>query len=198
MSRLSDFSRAHCHPERSERSPNLVVRIFVPAAVFVRFLASLGMTALILCSGASLVYAQEQSATSVSHQVREIFERSGKAVVKIHGVDEHSEISGTGFFVDPTGTLYTAYTVGGEAENFSIEFTGKTYPAKQIVADIRSGIAMLKLDAVRPALPICISQTLEVATPVVSLGYPLDPAETTGFGMIARFDRTCFGRFFST
>src|SRR6266513_2801877 len=198
MSRLSDFSRAHCHPERSERSPNLVVRIFVPVAAFVRFLASLGMTALILCSGASLVYAQEQSATSVSHQVREIFERSGKAVVKIHGVDEHSEISGTGFFIDPTGTLYTAYTVGGEAENFTIEFNGKKYPARQLLADIRSGTAMLKIDTVTPALTIGKSEELGVATPVVSIGYPLDLPETPNFGMVAGLDHKYLGRYFST
>src|SRR6266576_1938288 len=198
MSRLSDFSRAHCHPERGERSPNLVVRIFVPVAAFVRFLASLGMPAVILCSGASLVCAQEQSATSVSHQVREIFERSAKAVVKIHGVDEHSEISGTGFFIDPTGTLYTSYTVGGEAENFTIEFNGKKYPARQVLADIRSGTAMLKVEVASPALPIGKSEGLEVATPVVAVGYPLDLPETPNFGMVAGFDRKYLGRYFST
>jgi S1-C subfamily serine protease len=73
--------------------------------------------ALTFFSGGSLLFAQEQSATALSQQVREIFERAAKAVVKIHGVDEHSEICGTGFFIDPTGTLYTAYTVGGEAGN---------------------------------------------------------------------------------
>src|SRR6476661_609291 len=71
--------------------------------------------ALIFCSGGSLLLAQEQPATAISHQVKDIFQRAAKAVVKIHGVDEHSEICGTGFFIDPTGTLYTAYTVGGEA-----------------------------------------------------------------------------------
>src|ERR1041385_5898429 len=81
--------------------------------------------ALTFLSGGSLLVAQDQSATAISHQVKEIFERCSKAVVKIHGVDEHSEICGTGFFVDPTGTLYTAYTVGGEAGNFTIEFGGK-------------------------------------------------------------------------
>jgi hypothetical protein len=76
--------------------------------------------ALVFCSGAGLLFAQEQSASAtISHQVRELFERAAKAVVKIHGVDKHSEICGTGFFVDPTGTLYTAYTVGGEAGNFT-------------------------------------------------------------------------------
>jgi serine protease Do len=154
--------------------------------------------ALVLCSGAGLVFAQEQSATTISHQVREVFERAAKAIVKIHGVDEHSEICGTGFFVDPTGTLYTAYTVGGEAGRFTVEFDGKKYPARQLLADIRSGTALLKVDQTTPALAIGKSDELQVATPVVSIGYPLDLPKTPNFGMIAGFDRKCLGRYFST
>src|SRR5213592_4308854 len=150
------------------------------------------------CSGAGLLFAQEQSATTISHQVRDVFERAARAVVKIHGVDEHSEICGTGFFVDPTGTLYTAYTVGGEAGHFTVEFDGKKYPARQLLADIRSGTAMLKIDAATPALPIGKSEQLEVATPVVAIGFPLDLQETPNFGMIAGFDRNYLGRCFST
>src|SRR5258705_13769331 len=112
------------------------------------------VVAVVSCLSAVLLFAQEQSATAISHQVRELFEQAAKAVVKIHGVDEHSEICGTGFFIDPTGTLYTAYTVGGEAGNFTIEFGGKKYPARQLLADIRSGTAMLKIDAATPDLPI--------------------------------------------
>jgi serine protease Do len=154
--------------------------------------------ALALCSGAGLLFAQEQSATTISHQVRDVFERASKAIVKIHGVDEHSEICGTGFFVDPTGTLYTAYTVGGEAGRFTVEFDGKKYPARQLLADIRSGTAMLKVDENTPALAIGKSDELQVATPVVSIGYPLDLPKTPNFGMIAGFDRKCLGRYFST
>jgi S1-C subfamily serine protease len=175
--------------------------------------------ALIFCSGGSLLFAQEQSATAsrdqakqmferaiaqaesataISHQVKDVFERAAKAVVKIHGVDQHSPICGTGFFVDPTGTLYTAYTVGGEADNFTIEFGGKKYPARQLLADVRSGTAMLKIDAATPALPIGKSEQLEVATPVVAVGFPLDLQETPNFGMIAGFDHKYLGRYFST
>src|SRR5215510_8477537 len=154
--------------------------------------------ALAICSGAGLLFAQEQSATTISHQVRDVFERAAKAIVKIHGVDEHSEICGTGFFIDPTGTLYTAYTVGGEAGNFTVEFGGKRYPARQLLADIRSGTAMLKVDQTTPALAIGKSDELQVATPVVSIGYPLDLPKTPNFGMIAGFDRKCLGRYFST
>jgi serine protease Do len=142
--------------------------------------------------------ARAESATAVSHQIKDIFARAAKAVVKIHGVDEHSEICGTGFFIDPTGTLYTAYTVGGEAGNFTIEFGGKKYPARQLLADIRSGTAMLKIDQATPALPIGKCEQLEVATPVVSIGFPLDLPETPNFGMVAGFDRKYLGRYFST
>ena len=142
--------------------------------------------------------AQSEAATGISHCVQGIFARAAKAVVKIHGVDEHSEICGTGFFVDPAGTLYTAYTVGGEAGNFTIEFGGKKYPARQLLADIRSGTAILKIDHATPTLPIGKSEELDVATPVVAVGYPLDLPETPNFGMVAGFDRKYLGRYFST
>jgi len=151
--------------------------------------------ALVFCLGAGWLFAQDQSA---SQQVREIFSRAAKAVVKIHGVDEHSEICGTGFFVDPTGTIYTAYTVGGEAGNFTVEFGDKKIPARQLVADIRSGTAILKVDETTPALPVGKSEELELASPVMSIGYPLDLPKTPNFGMIAGFDRKCLGRYFST
>ena len=175
--------------------------------------------ALIFCLSAGCLFAEDQSAkttgekskemferamsraesaTAASQQIKDIFARAAKAVVKIHGVDEHSEICGTGFFIDPTGTLYTAYTVGGEAGNFTIEFGGKKYPARQLLADIRSGTAMLKIDEATPALPIGKSEQMEVATPVVSIGFPLDLPETPNFGMVAGFDRKYLGRYFST
>jgi len=180
MSRLSDFNRA---PEFRFRFR------FLP-------LFRLALT-LSFLPAISLVCAQEESATAIGH-VKEVFERAAKAVVKIHGVDEHCEISGTGFFIDPTGTLYTAYTVGGEAGNFTIDFNGKRYPARQVLADIRSGMAILKTDVATPALPIGKSEELEVATPVVAIGYPLDLPETPNLGMIAGFDRKYLGRYFST
>src|SRR6266704_744287 len=182
MSRLSDFSRASEFPFR-----------FQVGSIF-----SLGLALSLAFATIPLAYAQDQSAAAVSHQVKDIFQRAAKAVVKIHGVDEHCEISGTGFFIDPTGTLYTAYTVGGEAGNFSIEFNGKQYPARQVLADIRSGMAILKTDLATPALPIGRSEELGVATPVVTIGYPLDLPETPNFGMVAGFDWKYLGRYFST
>src|SRR5437879_6892609 len=165
MRRLSNFSRA----------PEFLFRVQLASVSGLVF-------ALIFFAAPALLRAQEQSAAAISRQVKDVFERVAKAVVKIHGVDEHCEISGTGFFVDPTGTLYTSYTVGGEAGNFTIDFNGKRYPARQVLADIRSGTAILKTDLATPALPIGKSEELEVATPVVAIGYPLDLPETPNFG----------------
>lgn len=142
--------------------------------------------------------AQEDTAGAISREVKALFERCGKAVVKIRAVDEHSELSGTGFFVDPAGTIYTSYSVGGEADNFTVQFAGKKYHATQLMADLRSGIALLKIDLATPFLPIGKSAELGLATPVVAIGYPLDLPESPSFGMIAGFDRKYLGRYFST
>ena len=67
-----------------------------------------------------------------------------------------------------------------------------------MLTDVRSGIAILKADIATPALPIGKSESVEVATPVITIGYPLDLPETPSFGMIAGFDRKFLGRYFST
>ena len=152
-----------------------------------------------LAAAASLSAQQTpDSPSTISREVKDVFERCAKAVVKIEATDQHGELSGTGFFIDPTGTLYTAYSVGGEADNITVEFKGRKYPARQLMADLRSGVAMLKVDLASPVLPIGNSEQLEIATPVVAIGYPLDLAETPSFGMIAGFDRKCFGGYFPT
>src|ERR1041385_4532854 len=107
----------------------------------------------LLVAAASLS-AQEapQSPIALSREVKDVFERCSKAVVKIEATDQHGQLSGTGFFVDPMGTLYTAYSVGGEADEIKVEFKGKKYPARQLMADHRSGVALLKVDLASPAL----------------------------------------------
>lgn len=143
-------------------------------------------------------HAQGPTADSISREVRALFDRCAKAVVKIHGADEHSELSGTGFFINPTGTIYTAYSVAGEGNDFSVEVSGKKMRARQLVADVRSGIAMLKVETTSPALPVGKSEGLSVATPLVMIGYPLDLPETPSFGMVAGFDRKYLDRYLTT
>jgi serine protease Do len=156
---------------------------------------SLGFVFLAL---AVLARAQEPATASISREVKDVFEKSAKAVVKIRGTDQHGDLAGTGFFIDPAGTLYTAFAVGGDAENLTVEFDGKKHPVRLMMADVRSGIAILKADIATPALPIGKSEQVEVATPVIAIGYPLDLPETPSFGMVAGFDRKFLGRYFTT
>jgi len=161
-----------------------------------RTISLIGLVALV--SLTAPVLRAQNTAGEISREVKALFERCGNAIVKIHAVDEHSELSGTGFFVDPTGTIYTSYSVGGEAENFTVIFGGKKYTATQLLADYRSGIALLKIDSATPFLPIGKSSDLGLATPVVAIGYPLDLPESPSFGMIAGFDHKYLGRYFAT
>ncbi len=183
MSRLCVSDGAQ-RPLASSCSPKVLFRFFLP---------------LTFCAAASVALAQDPTAGTISREVKEVFDRSAKAVVKIHGVDQHGELAGTGFFIDPLGTIYTAYSVGGEAGNFSVEVGGKRIPARAVLADVRSGIALLKADMpASPSLPVGKAGALGVATPVVTIGYPLDLPETPSFGMIAGFDKKFLGRYFST
>jgi serine protease Do len=177
MSRLCDFSS-----DRGFGRGNHVQRFLVCLFAAVALPAS----------------AQDQTADSISREVKDLFDRCAKAVVKIHGIDEHSELSGTGFFIDPTGTIYTAYSVGGEGTNFTVEYAGKKLRARQLVADLRSGVAMLKIDASSRALPIGKSEQLAMTAPVVMIGYPLDLPETPSFGMVAGFDRKYLDHYLTT
>src|SRR3978361_667425 len=135
MTRLSGSS----HEVNSRRVSPAVVRL------------SLALSFLV---AAGILRAEDQSASAISREVKEIFDRSARAVVKIRAVDQHGKISGTGFFVDPAGTLYTAYSVGADADNFTVELDGKEIPARQVMTDLRSGLAILKVDVPTPSLPI--------------------------------------------
>lgn len=156
-------------------------------------------SALAIFACAAPALAQEPQPIAISRDVKDVFNHCAKAVVKIRGIDQHGELAGTGFFADPTGTVYTAYSVGGEGDNFTVEVDGKKLPARVVLADVRSGIALLKAElAMSPSLPMGSASSLEVATPVVTIGYPLDLPETPSFGMVAGFDKKFLGRYLST
>jgi len=196
MRQLSGFSLA---PELFSRSLRAAVSRFSFALAFFATVAlARGQIFTIPGLLRAQAPAQAPSTTSISREVKDVFEKSSKAVVKVHGTDEHGEFAGTGFFIDPAGTLYTAFSVGGDADTLSIDFDGKKYPARVMLTDVRSGIAILKADIATPALPIGKSELIEVATPVITIGYPLDLPQTPSFGMIAGFDRKFLGRYFST
>ena len=128
---------------------------------------------------APMVLAQQNGAApsvaeAISQEVRVIFQKCRKAVVKIEATDVHGALSGSGFFVDPNGTILTSYTVGGESHDIMVSSGGARLPARRLVCDPRSGVAILKVDAETPFVTIGRSRDLPIAAPVIAIGYPMD------------------------
>jgi serine protease Do len=147
--------------------------------------------------------AQEPASPSVAEaiadEVRTLFLKCRKAVVKIQGTDRHGQFFGSGFFIDPNGTLYTSYTIGGEARDIVVVNGNVKLPARRLVADIRSGVALLKVDAETPFLTIGRSTDLRVASPVVTIGCPMGLEASPCFGTVGGFDlRYLTGIFITT
>jgi serine protease Do len=149
---------------------------------------------LLLCIAPFCISARAQESTgpsvaeAIGDEVRILFLKCRKAVVKIEGTDRHGQFFGSGFFNDPNGTIYTSYTIGGEARDIVVSNGSVKYPARRLVADIRSGVALLKVDAETPFLTMGHSTDLGVASPVVTIGCPMGLEASPSFGTIGGFD----------
>jgi serine protease Do len=146
-------------------------------------------------------YAQaEETFSAVAKDVQGIFENNKDAIVKIESEDSHGLLVGTGFFVSPTGLIYTSYHVAGESTDIVAEFGSCRYPARRLVADIRSGIAILKISPVAPTpfIPLGDSDNIVTASGVVILGFPLDQSVTPNYGVVGGLDQGHENRFFAT
>jgi serine protease Do len=135
-------------------------------------------------------------ADSISERVQQLFRLHKDAVVRVEGSDRHGRLEGTGFYADPSGTIYTLTVAIGDGENITVRQGQRKYPARLLISDPRTGIAIIKVDANTPFLPIGDSSEVELATPVVSIGYPMGLPETPNFGVVAGFDREYLNRFF--
>lgn len=129
-------------------------------------------------------------APSISEVVQGVFQHCHNAVVKIEAADaaDNSVLCGTGFFIDPNGTIYTSYSVGGASHDIVVSYGNKKYPATRLLGDPRSGMAILKIEANTPFLPISKETTPAIATPVLAIGYPMDLPLTPSLGVIAGLD----------
>ncbi len=165
----------------------------LPVSSVSRLAALAVLAAIPLCAGGL-------RADPLSDAVQGVFQRSAKAVVKIEAEDDNGRLFGTGFFVDPNGTIYTNYSVGGESWNIVVTAGDSRYPASRIPggADPRTGLAILRIDAQKtPFLPLGKSSDLNVASLVMTIGYPLDLPVTPNVGCVGGFNIAYDGRFFA-
>ncbi len=135
----------------------------------------------------------------IASEVSGVYQKAAPAVVRIRASDGPEQLSGTGFFVDNQGTILTAYAVVGQAKEATVETGGRTYTAKVLGRDPRSGVALMKIKAGEtPFLLFGESANLRPASAVVSVAFPYDLKAEPTFGFVAGFDVKYLTRFFAT
>ncbi|MFM8829401.1 MAG: S1C family serine protease, partial [Spartobacteria bacterium] len=142
--------------------------------------------------------AEPSLAENITCEIQRIFEQNRKAVVRVQASDSMGVRLGSGFFIDPTGLIYTHAGVVLNAGNVTVTFNGTSLPARVLTADERSGIALLQADCISPFIRIGDSRNTTVATPVLAIGFPEDRESSASLGMIAGHDRQHMGQYFST
>ena len=148
---------------------------------------------------ASTTWAAEKNlAESINTEFRRIFEDCRQAVVRVHSSDDEGARFGSGFFVDAFGTIYTHAGIVSKAEEVDVTFEGHTVPARVLVADTRSGIALLKVEGNTPFIRLGDCSKTTVATPVIAVGFPGDLEVCPSIGIIASHDKQHLGQYFST
>jgi len=135
----------------------------------------------------------------IAAEVSGVYEQAAPTVVRLRATDGSEQLAGTGFFIEGQGTILTAYAVVGQAESVSVDVNGRTFPAKILGRDPRSGVAVLKINANQtPHLPLGEGMRLRPASAVVSVAFPYDLKAEPTFGFVAGFDVKYLTRFFAT
>jgi serine protease Do len=102
--------------------------------------------------------------------------------------------AGTGFVVDPNGTVVTNNHVVEGAQTIQVTFSdGTDKPATVVARDATADLAVLHVDASGlPAVALGSSAALRVGDPVVAIGNALDLAggPTVTEGIVSALDRT--------
>ena len=135
---------------------------------------------------------------TIAAEVRRVFDERKGAVVKVRARDGFGIRFGSGFFLDPSGTIYTHAGIVLRAQEVTVIHGGREFPAHVLVVDPRSGIAIIKVECNSPFIPIGDSSQVGLATPLVEIGYPEDLEASPSFGLVAGFDRQYLGQYFCT
>ena len=106
---------------------------------------------------------------------------------------------GSGVLVSPEGVVVTNNHViqgGGEAEITVALSDGREFPAKVVIKDEQTDLAVLRLDAKGaqfPALEFDDSDSLEVGDLVLAIGDPFGVGQTVTSGIVSALARTQVG-----
>jgi len=159
------------------------------------------IVAALLIAGACTPSLQAEApalADRIHGEIRRLHELHRGAVVRVRASDALGIRLGSGFFVDPSGTVYTHAGVVLKADDVVVNFQGRSIPAKVLASDTRTGIALLKTDCLSPFIPLGNSDLVAVATPAIAIGFPGAREASPAIGLVEGRDFHQNGRQFST
>jgi len=129
----------------------------------------------------------------VAASIRALSKDKPGAIVRVRCRDQRGEVNGTGFLLDPTGTICTLADLVIPGGEITIRRSGRDYPASVAAIDPRSGVAFLKIgeeaiggspSAGGTFLPPSLLTNAPSLTPVVAIGMTREENAAVSLGMI--------------
>ena len=130
---------------------------------------------------------QEKLSEKVASAVASVSKEKLRSVVRIRCMDSHGEINGTGFYLDPTGTVCTLSEIVRDGRDITVLQEGSSLTATVLVLDPRSGVALLRTEEPPGKSTFVCPRPLTNAadmTPVIGIGFPRNAKATPSLGMI--------------
>lgn len=180
------MNRRYASEER--RSRRILSPTGLPAAAFCLGLLAAPPLGTSLAAPAN---RQQDSLTAkVASSIGAVTKEKSPAVLRVRSLDSHGEINGTGFMIDPSGTICTLAEIVRNARSITVIGSGWEAPARLEAVDERSGIAFLKMAEEKAAAggghfiaPRPVTDAAPM-TPVLGLGIPREGIILTSLGLI--------------
>jgi len=101
---------------------------------------------------------------------------------------------GSGFFITKQGHLLTTYHLVARAESIEVLLRGHRHLARVLKTDSVNNLALLKIEAITPALTLITGRQLHLGLPVFTIGLPAQSEKNSGPKYSHGFIRKLTGR----
>jgi serine protease Do len=143
-----------------------------------------------VCGTLSTLRADEPRANATVKAVRKV--KPSVVAIKCPGTNAAKGPAGTGVIIDERGYIITNRHVVAGAETITVRFVDDTeLPAKLILSDANTDLAILKVDSARklPALALAPAGDIEVGEDVIAIGHPYGYSYTVSKGIVSALGR---------
>jgi serine protease Do len=145
---------------------------------------------------------------NLEKETQAVFERAKDAVVQIKTIVPVKDVqkgevvgeglsAGTGFFIDNKGLILTAASVLRGSEKAVVYWGGKSYEGQSLGQDDRTNVALVRIDATTPCLPVGDPEVLKAASVSMVVGYGVDGPASAECGFISDPDSTGMPKVFA-